>query len=86
MRAPAEVRELSSCDTWAQLPHGMWESQLPDQGSNLHPPHCKEDSLPLDHQGSPTIRVFFNWKIEGEIRMKALQITRVIRVGITGGR
>ena len=28
-------------------------SQFPDQGSNPHPLHCKADSLPLDHQGSP---------------------------------
>ena len=27
-------------------------SQFPDQGSNPCPLHCKEDSLPLDHQGS----------------------------------
>ena len=28
-------------------------SQFPDQGLNLRPLHCKVDSLPLDHQGSP---------------------------------
>ena len=28
-------------------------SQFPDQGSNPRPLHCKADSLPLDHQGSP---------------------------------
>ena len=26
---------------------------LPDQGSNLHPPHWQVDSQPLCHQGSP---------------------------------
>ena len=28
---------------------------FPDQGSNLCPPHYQADSLPLDHQGSPSI-------------------------------
>ena len=27
---------------------------FPDQGSNPHPLHWKADSLPLDHQGSPS--------------------------------
>ena len=28
---------------------------FPDQGSNLYPLHCKVDSQPLGHQGSPEI-------------------------------
>ena len=31
-----------------------------DRGSNPHPLHCKVDSQPLDHQGSPQ-RCRFNW-------------------------
>ena len=34
-------------------PEGMWDLSPPDQGSNLHPLHCKEKSKPLDCQGSP---------------------------------
>ena len=28
-------------------------SPFPDEGSNLRALHCKADSLPLDHEGSP---------------------------------
>ena len=28
-------------------------SEFPDQESNLSPLHCRVDSLPLNHQGSP---------------------------------
>ena len=33
----------------------LWHegSQLPEQGSNLHPLHCKADSYLLDQQGNP---------------------------------
>ena len=31
---------------------------FPDQGSNLCPLHWQEDSLPLDHQGSPNLILF----------------------------
>ena len=56
-----------SCSTW-DLPCVMWDflslhmglvgaqhvgSWLPDQGSNPHPVHCREDSQLLNHQGSP---------------------------------
>ena len=34
-------------------------SLFPDQGLNPHPLHWKADSLPLDHQGSPSIRFFY---------------------------
>ena len=34
---------------------GMWDSQLPDQGSNPHPLHWKAKSHPLDHQGIPSV-------------------------------
>ena len=43
---------FSGCGTWAQLPRGMWK--LPDQGVNQCPLQWQVDSLPLDHQGSPT--------------------------------
>ena len=32
---------------------------LPDQGSNLRPPHRQADSQPLRHQGSPSFFFFF---------------------------
>ena len=32
-------------------------TQLPDQGSNLHPLHWKAKSQSLDHQGSPSLLV-----------------------------
>ena len=35
---------LSSCGTWALLPCSMWESLLPNQGSNLPPLYWKADS------------------------------------------
>ena len=51
-----EAHRFSSCGTWAQLPHRMWDlSQFPHQGSNPCPLHWKADSLPLDHQGSPLL-------------------------------
>ena len=39
----------------------LWHvgSKFPDQGSNLRPLHCKENSEPLDHQGSPFQVIFF---------------------------
>ena len=46
---------VSGCRTWAQqlccahLVCGIFQ----DQGSNWYPLHCKVDSQPLDHQGSP---------------------------------
>ena len=48
-RRLSEVRELSS--------HGARHvgSQFPNQESNQRPLHCKADSLPLDHEGSPQI-------------------------------
>ena len=30
-------------------------SEIPNQELNLHPLHCKADSQPLDHQGSPFV-------------------------------
>ena len=54
------VRGLSSCCMWAQQLRcvglvALWHvgPQFPDQGQNPRPLHCKVDSLPLDHQGSP---------------------------------
>ena len=51
----SRARGLSSCCTWAQQlccadsVCGIFQ----DQGSNWCPLHCKVDSQPLDHQGSP---------------------------------
>ena len=42
-------RLLSSCSMWAKFPPGMWDLKFPDQGSNMSPLHCNEDSEPLDH-------------------------------------
>ena len=47
----AAEHRLSSCDTWAQLLHSMWD--LPRQGTNPCILHRQTDSLPLSHQGSP---------------------------------
>ena len=40
------------------MPRGWWESQLPNQGSNPHPPHSKMDSQSLDHRGRPSSELF----------------------------
>ena len=47
---------LSSCGTWALLPHGTWD--LPNHGSNPHSLHWQADSHPLCHQESPRSRIF----------------------------
>ena len=41
-------RALSSCGTWAQLPHGMWN--IPRPGIELCPLHWQADSLPMTGQ------------------------------------
>ena len=48
-----EACELSSCGARGLVAPWHVGSQFPDQGWNLRPLHCKADSLPLDHQGSP---------------------------------
>ena len=48
-----------SCHTWAQQSwcpgsDAPWQVGIsPDQGLNQGPLHCRADSEPLDHQGSP---------------------------------
>ena len=42
---------------WLFWPGGMW-ILAPDQGMKLHPLHWKVNSLPLDHQGSPSNIIF----------------------------
>ena len=42
---------LRCCESLVALRHV--EPSFPDQGSNQHLLHSKEDSSPLDHQGSP---------------------------------
>ena len=57
--AGSRARGLCICGAWAQLSRAGLAaprhvvSQFPDQGSNQRPLHCKMDSQPLDHQGSP---------------------------------
>ena len=53
MWALVEVRELNSCGKWAQLPCSMWDLSSLTKDRTPCPLHCKADSLPLDHQGSP---------------------------------
>ena len=55
MRALLLRRMSSVVVARAQLPHGMWDLSSPDQGSNPCPLHWKVDSLPLDHQGNPSL-------------------------------
>ena len=47
------MHRLSSCGSWAYLLCSMWN--LLEQGSNPCLLHWQVDSLPLSHQGSPTI-------------------------------
>ena len=50
------ARRLSSCDAQAQLLHGIWK--LLNQGLNPCRLPWQTNSLPLDHQGSPTFFFF----------------------------
>ena len=47
MQALVEAQELSSC--------GMWDLSSLSRDRTCVPLHCKVDSLPLNHQGSPWI-------------------------------
>ena len=53
-----EACELSSCAARAYLPCSMWDLSSPTGESNLRRLHWKADSLPLDHQGSPSLASF----------------------------
>ena len=47
---------LSSCGPQALFLHDMWD--LPGSGMELHLLHWQVDSLPLSHQGSPSLLSF----------------------------
>ena len=53
VRGVSRFGGFSGCGTGDQLPWGLWN--LLDQGSNPCPVHWRADSLPLGHQGSPSI-------------------------------
>ena len=54
---PGTGNRLNSCGTQVYLLHSMW--YLPGPGLNLCPLHWQADSLPLSHQGSPSLSFMF---------------------------
>ena len=56
-----------SCPTPCWIP-------VPDQGLNRRPLHCKVDSLPLDHQGSPFTASSFKWVIKSSLPQKMSRV------------
>ena len=64
-RVLVATHRLFHCGTWVQLLQSMWALSFPTSNWT-HPSslHCKADSLPLGHQGSPNSLVFklrYNW-------------------------
>ena len=53
------AHRLTSCSTDLVAPRHEGSS-FPHQGLNLCPLHCKVDSWPLDHQGSPDLYFFLD--------------------------
>ena len=57
----------------------LWHmgSELPDKGSSLHPLHCKVDSSPLDHQGSPEMKSILLKSSTSKTNIKKCQRLRI---------
>jgi len=51
---------------------------FPDQGSNPCPLHWQVDSVPLNHQGSPTISYFDDILLAGETVLDPLYIVQFL--------